>query len=163
MNTILLIGIFGCIVFIGWHIYSGYRSRKRYFESLTRFCDNLITEVGFSKKTLAQIIDGYYQNYDANFSADLLAFKALLENREDVNQQRLTLWNGLKTTEHDAVAEFIVGLGRHSVAEEVQKIKNARSRFEVFRTESAEKLKSEASIYFKVCILLGIAVVVLLL
>lgn len=163
MNALLIIGIFCAIVFIGWCIYRGYRERKLYFESLTRFCDNLITEIGFSKKTLAQIIDGYHRNYDANFSADLLGYRELLEKRGDVNQKGLTWWDGLKPNERDAVAEFFIGLGRHSVAEEVEKIKTARARFDVFRAESAEKLKSEASIYFKVCILLGIAVVVLLL
>jgi hypothetical protein len=54
-------------------------------------------------------------------------------------------------------------LGRHAAAEECEKLQNRKVQIQEFYTKSADALKREATIYLKICILLGIAVVVLLL
>jgi len=147
---ILLLGIFLSVVFIGFQVYKGYRDRKVYFDSLCRFCDNLITEIGFSKKTIAQIIESY--SYCRNFNIDLQHFK----------ERKILLWQNLKEIEKVVIAEFLQNLGKHAVSEEIEKITNAKERFEMFRASAMEKLKTEASIYLKISILLGIGIVILL-
>ena len=163
MKLALCAGIFGAFVFIGWWIYLGYRQRKQYFESLVRFCDNLITEIGFSKRTIAQIIGVYIDNYSPQFCTDLLGYKRLLERRENLARGKLVLWNGLRSAEKHAIGDFFLELGRHSAAEEIEKIRRFRERFDTSRTEAAEKLKRDASIHLKISILLGIGTVILLL
>ena len=163
MKLILCFGIFSAFVFIGRWIYHAFRARKQYFESLVRFCDNLVTEIGFSKKTVAQIIQTYIDGYSLQFAQDLLSYAGLLRRHEDLTHENLVLWTGLKTAERHIVTNFFLELGKHSVTEELEKIKKARGRFEAFRAESAEKLKRDASIYLKICILLGIGVVILIL
>ena len=163
MKMILCFGIFSAFAFLGWWIHRSFRNRKQFFESLVRFCDHLLMEIGFSRRTIVQIIDTYLDNYSPQFAGVLLQYKTLLDNREDLSRDKLTAWNGLKNAEAQNLTDFLLELGKHSVTEELEKIKTAKSRFEIFRAESTDKLKRDASIYFKICILLGIGVVILIL
>lgn len=143
-------------------MHRGFKLRKQFFESLVRFCNNLITEIEFSKRTVTQIIDAYIDGYSPQFADMLLSYKALVEARADVTYQNMVLWDKLKHAEAQAVADFFLGLGKHSSGGELGKIRNAKLRFEAFSAEAADKLKRDASIYFKICILLGVGVVILL-
>jgi len=158
LNLWLCSGIFLCFAGIGYFIHRKYRQRKQYFDSLVRFCDNLTTEIGFSKSTIAQIIKNYADNYSLQFVQDLLNYKNLLDAREDLTREKLDIC----VKEKRVIEDFFLELGRHSVGEELAKIQKSRERFEIFRTDATEKLKRDASIYFKICILLGIGVVILL-
>jgi len=162
INAFLCGGVFLGFGALGYFIYLGYKLRYRFFESLVRFCDNLGTEIGFSKKTIAQIIDTYIEGYSADFAEVLTQYRALIEARADITRESIILPAMLKKPEQEAVTDFFLSLGRHSSAEELGKIKNAKAAFEVFRSEASERLKRDASIYFKVCILVGIACVILL-
>ena len=162
-KLVLCLAIFLCFLVIGYQIHRAFRHRKQFFESLVRFCDHLTTEIGFSKRTIAQIIDAYLDNYSSQFAEVLVNYKALLDRNQDLTRGALALWGGLKSAEAQVVADFLLELGKHSAAEELEKIRKFRERFETLRQDATEKLKRDASIYFKICILLGIGVVVLLL
>jgi len=70
---------------------------------------------------------------------------------------------GLKTfIERDDVADFFYELGKHSAEEECEKIKSARLRFEAHLSAARERLSKDASIYFKICIIVGVGVVIIL-
>ena len=165
MNVILIGGIFCCFVFVGVVIYRTYHARKVYFECLVRFCDALVVEIGFSKRTIAQVIDGFVADMGCNspFRDDILGYKNLLEYNQDITRERIVLWDKLKPNEARGVVDFLLELGRHSVTEELEKIGKARARFEFNRAEATDKLKKEASIYLKISIIIGIGVVILLL
>ena len=157
--------VFICFVAIGWFVYRDYKLRKQFFESFLLLCDHMTTEIGFSKRTVSQIIDISIESYSPQFAQMLLGFRALLSNNQDITRENLSehMWSRLKPAERAFMCDFFMELGRHGAAEELDKIARKKSRGQVFCTAATEALKRDASIYFKICILLGIAAVILLL
>lgn len=149
--------IFGAFVFIGFHIWRTYKQRRDFFADLVRFCDHLTTEINFSKNTIEQVINRYIDTYNPQFAEVLLKYSHLLAENADITRQKLG-----EFIERDDVVDFFFELGKHSVHEECEKIKSARLRFDSLYLNAREKLSREASIYFKISIILGIGVVILL-
>ena len=165
MKLILLLSVFAAFAAVGYRIYLGYRKRKQFFESLLAFCQNLTVEINFSKNTVRLIIDTYIDGYCPHFATVLRGYSQLIDAKTDITRPQIDalMWNGLKTPEKTAIADFFHELGRHSVDEECQKIETKRTQFAAFYENASNALKREASIYLKICILLGIAAVILLL
>ena len=152
-----------CFIGVGYYVYCNFRNRKLYFASLVHFCDHLSTEIGFSKRTISQIIDTYIDGYSMQFAGNLRNYRDMLDRHEDLTADSIVLWERLNKAEADVIRGFLMELGRHSVTEELDKIRKARNRFELYLNEAADKLKRDASIYLKICILLGVGVVIVLL
>jgi hypothetical protein len=165
MKILLYLGTFGCFAAIAYFIYRGYRARKVFFENLVSYCNHLAVEISFSKRTAAEVIDAYADGYGRAFAGVVCEYRALIESRADVTREALSgiMWTRLKPSESAAVVDFFYELGKHSAAEELQKIENARKRFESFYENAREGLRRDASIYFKICILVGIGAVILML
>lgn len=158
LTLILCTTIFGSFVFIGFHIWRGYKIRRDFFADLVKFCDHLTTEINFSKNTVEQVIRRYIDTYNMQFAEVLLKYSHLLARNADITRESLK-----EFIVRDDVADFFFELGKHSAHEECEKIKSARLRFENLYQNAKDKLSHEASIYFKISIILGVGVVILIL
>lgn len=92
------------------------------------------------------------------FAEVLLKYSHLLARNADITRESLK-----EFIVRDDVADFFFELGKHSAHEECEKIKSARLRFENLYQNAKDKLSHEASIYFKISIILGVGVVILIL
>lgn len=164
MQLFFLIGIFAAFVLIGFYIWRNYRARKSFFESILSFCNHLGIEIAFSKNHIGHIIERYGSGYSRHFRNTLNAYNELLRARADITHEALTpiMWNGLKAAERIAVTNFFFELGRHGVEGEHEKLAAARESFGVFHKTAGKAMKSEASIYLKLSIIIGIGAVILL-
>jgi len=144
-------------VFIGFCIRKGYKRRRDFFHDCVRFCDHLATEINFSKNTVEQVIRRYIDTYNPGFAEVLLKYSHLLATNSDITRERLK-----EFIERDDVVDFFLELGAHSSMEELEKIKSARLRFDGHLAKASNKLSKEASVYFKICIILGVGAVILL-
>jgi len=104
-----------------------------------------------------QVIHRYIDTYNPQFAELLLKYSHLLAQNADITREALH-----EFMPRDDVVDFFFELGKHSAHEECAKIKSARLRFEAQYMTAREKLKLEASIYFKICIIVGVGVVILL-
>jgi len=150
--------VFTSFVYAGFRIRRGYKQRRDFFQDLVRFCDHLSTEINFSKNTVEQVIRRYIDTYSPEFAEVLLKYSHLVASKADITQDSLRQFIG-----REDVADFFFELGKHSSFEELEKTKSARLRFESHLTKARDKLSKEASIYFKICIILGVSAVILLL
>jgi len=150
--------VFATFVYIGFRIRRGYKYRRDFFGDLVKFCDHLITEINFSKNTVEQVIRRYIDTYNPGFAELLLKYSHLLAGNSDITRERLK-----EFIADDDVADFFLELGKHSSAEELEKIKSARARFDGYLAKANNKLSKEAGVYFKICIILGVGAVILLL
>ncbi|MCL2569839.1 MAG: hypothetical protein FWE16_01370 [Firmicutes bacterium] len=159
----LLVALVVPIVF-GYYIYRNYKCRKIFFQDTIAFCDHLSVEIGFSKNNLGYIIDTYKDSYAQHFYNTLVGYKTLLDNRIEITHGAVNsvVWRGLKPAEITTITDFLYELGRHGSHEEQSKIASKRVTFDHFFDQSKTALRREASIYFKLCIILGIALVILL-
>jgi len=157
LNFLLCSGVLATFVYLGFRIRRGFKTRRDFFGDAVRFCDHLTTEINFSKNTVEQVIRRYIGTYNLAFAELLLKYSHLLASNSDITRDALK-----EFIAHDDVADFFLQLGKHSSAEELEKIKAARSRFQSHLTGASEKLAKEATIYFKICIIIGVGVVILL-
>jgi stage III sporulation protein AB len=162
---VLLVGVFLLSVGVGFLIYRRFRERRNFYQSLLSFCNHLEMEIGFSKRTVSEIIGAYSDGYNKNLSKTLQEFRGMIDGRVDITRESLeaVMWSELKPEERGRLLDFLYELGRAGAREECEKIKNARSVFDDSYTRATEALRRDASIYFKICILVGIGMVVLLL
>ena len=159
-----LFAIFSGFVALGVFIYRNYLLRKRFFDSLLSFCSHLEIEINFSKSIIPQVIERYSHGYCKNFRAMLAGYSDLINTKQDISKENLNqlLWNKLKSHEKANVLDFLYELGRHGSSEENQKIQAKMVTFKKFHKLSETALAKDASIYLKICIIVGIASVILL-
>ena len=164
MQIILLALIFLSFTALGGYIFLGYKNRRVFFENALSFCDHLAIEISFSKNIVLQVIDRYKQSYGRAFKEVLEGYSTLLYNKQDVTRDSIDniMWNRLKPFEKEIVLEFFYELGRHGASEENEKLANKKVQFERIHEDAIKSQKREASIYLKICIILGIAAVILL-
>jgi hypothetical protein len=164
MNFFILLLIFCAFVAIGVFIYVAQRNRRLFFESLVSFCDHFSIEIAFSKNTIGHVIERYHSTYSPHFAAVLLGYRDLIESKQDLSQENLTriMWNRLKPHEANALAEFFYELGRHSSSEEEQKLSSKKLTFNKFRVDAEFKQRNEGAVLLKLCVVLGLAVVILM-
>jgi len=149
--------IFLFFCFIAFRIRRNYKQRRDFFADFVKFCDHLTTEINFSKNTIEQVIRRYIDTYNTKFAEVLLKYSHLLAGNADITRAALR-----EFISREDVVDFFYELGKHSAAEECEKIKAARLRFESEYKVARDKVSREASIYFKICIILGVGVVILL-
>ena len=164
MQLVFLVGIFFAFVALGMYIYLAYKSRKVFFENIVAFCDHLSIEISFSKNVILQVIERYNKSYSRNFQIVLDGYSKLLLEKQDITHASIKklMWNRLKPHESAIVTEFFYELGRHGASEENEKLSNKKIQFDDFLKTSTQAVRREASIYMKICIILGIAMVILL-
>ena len=164
MKIVLLIAIFVTFTSLGVYIYMHYRNRRRFFSDMLSFLAGFQIELNFSKNIISQVIERNHKNYSKHFRDVLTGYGNLIEGKCDITKDSLSsiMWNRLKPHESSAVTHFFYELGRHSVSEEIEKIASATALFNSMHAEACEKQKREASIYLKLCIILGLVTVILL-
>ena len=165
MKIFLLFAVFSGFLIAGFLIKRSYKQRKVFFEDIIAFCNHLLVEISFSKNTIATVIETYGNSYALQFRKVVFGYKTILAGKEDITLGKMNaiLWIKLKPPERSLIADFFYELGRHGAAEEAQKITNKKAQFDKFRENASARYSKDASIYFKICILLGVAAVILLL
>lgn len=156
-NFWLCSAVFASFVFIGYRVWRGYKQRRDFYESLVRFCDHLITEINFSKNTVEQVIRRYIDSYSVPFAEVLLKYTHLVAWNADITRERLRGF-----IDKEDVVDFFFELGKHNAIQECEKIRSARSRFDGHFQTARSRLTREASIYFRICIIVGVGAVILL-
>lgn len=164
MGFIFILFVCACFVGLGIYIYNVYKMRKVFYENLVSFCNHLSVEINFSKNTTSQVIDTYASGYSANFAKLLAGYKTMIDDKAEITRDGISalMWRRLKKHEQSIVGDFFYELGRHSLHEEQEKIANKKIQFEESLKAAQTALRREASIYLKICIILGIASVILL-
>jgi len=164
-HVLSLVIVFAFFVGLGFYVRYRYKSRKVFFQNLLSFCDHLLIEISFQKNTVGKIIETYGDSYARHFRGVLLEYQNLIDQKQDITRD--TVGNippkFLKSPEATQLADFFYELGRHGSCQESTKIKSRRVTFDNFYQLADKSLKRDASIYFKVLILIGVGAVILLL
>jgi len=157
--------MFSLCLGMGFYVWNRYRARKLFFASVVAFCDHMAIEISFSRDTIQRIIAKYGDSYTKHFRVVLQKYLSLIENKQDITRERIMeiQWTNLKANELTTITDLFYDLGRHGVFEEGKKIAGKRQIFDTFFNEAKEKFKTDASIYLKLFILMGIGAVILLL
>ena len=141
-----------------------YADREKVYRDAEQFTAELISEIGFKKTPLPVVIAQFAEGKSGKFCKTLSAFgnklgagvpqdKAAAEEAESVH---------LRKDEKKRLKEFLEGLGKTSLGDQMNVLKRAREEFAAKRDKCAEETKRLGGMYFKLAVLVGIALIVIL-
>lgn len=140
-----------------------YAEREKFFSEMTEFCAALKSDVGYVKKPLPQSVTDFCAGRKGDCSALLREYVNELKLKNCFNRDAQN-WDvaHLNLNEKKTLLSFLGGLGKTSVNEQLTFITKAENEFTEFKRKSAEENKKLGGMYFKLLVLLGLAILVIL-
>lgn len=141
-----------------------YADREKFYRDAEQFAAVLSGEIGFKKTPLPAVISRFTEGKTGGFCKVLTAFSAKLSAgvqqsaaaREEAEHARL------KKEEKKQLADFLSVLGTTALGDQLDGLRRAREEFGSKRAKCAEESKRLGGMYFKLAVLIGIALIVIL-
>lgn len=152
-----------CACYIGVIIKQHYVEREKYYRSLCEFITVLSTELSYKKTPLTQIIQGFREGRKGEIVNTLDEFMSRRRKDESDNAiaEKMEIKH-LKPAEKKEVLAFLGELGKSALDEQLAVVARAEKKFDMCRSKCAEESKKQGGMYFKLCVLLGLALIVIL-
>ncbi len=162
MKIILIIVVFICCVFIGLKISQYYKKRKKFFNSLCSYCDNLKISISYSQEKLNNITQKFIKEQQDEFAKLLKDFEFFIQNKISENEFRnCKELYFLNKDEKEDIMCFFCSLGNMAKDEEIEKIEISTLKFQNYYKKVSDDYKKFSSLYLKLFIVIGLAVVII--
>lgn len=141
-----------------------YAEREKFYADAEAFAARLVSELGFAKTPLPVIIAGFAEGKKGAFAEMLGRFAASLSLAGEREKAASSAADALKlkTEEKKEMKEFLSALGKTSLADQLDAAAHWKETFGGKRAKCAEETKRLGGMYFKLAVLLGIALIVVL-
>ena len=159
LKVICILCLFGLIVYVGYGILSYYKKRKQFYQDLIDFINYLNTEIAFLKTDLISIIDKNCNKYHNELNELLLLY---LTNIKAGKQNFDANIKVLSKEENLELNNFFNSLGKTNIEEQKVCIAHYKSRFCEQKQKSEEDVNKNGIVAFKLCIVVGIGVCIVL-
>lgn len=152
-----------CCCYGGILIKRHYAERQKFYKNAAEFANYLGTEISFKKTPLPTVIAQFAKGGKGGFYSTLTEFMDCKRKSLpfDLIMKRINAPH-MKNSEKKTVIEFLNGLGTNSLDDELAHVKRAESLFQASEKKCAEETKKLGGMYFKLAVLLGIAIIVML-
>lgn len=157
--------VFVAICYIGFSLKQIYQKKYRFYKEFCEFNQMLLDEITNYKSQLIKVIDKYLSVNKNNLSKILTTYKENLqnniivfENANDIIPKSLFL----SKEERLEIVDFFNNLGKSSYENEVQFLKRNLDNMKIKTTKAKEDTTKKGDLYFKLSIMLGFAVILLL-
>ena len=140
-----------------------YSEREKFYTDAEAFAAYLSSELGFKKTALPLLIETFRKERAGSFSAVLEKFSSMLASLgQDGAASAAAESSKLKREEKSRLAEFLSALGKTSLCDQLEHARRAEAEFSARRIACAEESKRLGGMYFKLAVLLGIALILIL-
>lgn len=141
-----------------------YAEREKFYRDAEAFAGYLISEVGFRKTSLPAVITQFAEGKKGAFARTLTAFAAALSLGTPQERAASDAAEGakLRADEKRELKEFFASLGKTALADQLGGAGRAQAAFAARRARCAEETVRLGGMYFKLAVLLGIALIVML-
>ncbi len=164
MKWVLLAVLFAVCVAIGYVFSMKYKRRVQFYSALILFAQKLDVEINYSRERLKKLIENMDEKTKKNLFGLDKNFLNYLSGSEQLTQEALFKnCPVLKPDEKQMVFLFFKSLGRSDVSGQSKEIGNFLKRFDENLTKCAAENKKYGSLSFKLGIIAGLFVVVILL
>lgn len=141
-----------------------YAEREKFYRDAEAFAVRLKSEIASRKTPLPNIISEFCEGRKGEFVGCIAAFGQRLRAgaaqekaaREEAEKTRL------RKEEKKQFADFLSALGKTALREQLSEIARATEEFAAKRVACAEESKRLGGMYFKLAVLVGIALIVIL-
>lgn len=148
--------------YVGILIKKRYKEREKYYARALAFANTLSSEISLQKTPIPTIAQKFVGSEMGEFERTIEESMRLLSMGEGDKIAESIGGNLLKTEEKTEMASFISGLGKTTVEDQVAMIRGYEKIFEDKRAKCAKECKNMGSMYFKLCVLLGLALILIL-
>ena len=145
--------------YIGLLIKRRYSARVKFFKSATDFCRMLQDELSMRKTPMPEICAKFLDGRKGQFEDYLSEWCEKAKTHEDVDKDKCRL---LKNDETKDLTTFLCNLGKTDLKDQLSHVSHYEKCFEKKTDECEEQNKKTGSMYFKLCVLLGLAVILIL-
>lgn len=162
LKTILIIVLILLISCIGYGFSYYYIQRKKFFDSLVFFIQNMKNDINFSQDKLIEIID---RNLNVVTNKDLNTLLCNYKNLIISNIDKRKLFcniNFLKENEKEIIFIFFKGLGKTDVFNQIELLDKFSNKLTEFYSNATHESKKYSSLYLKLGILFGLFVAIIL-
>ena len=158
-KIICLILLFILIVYVGYGILSYYKKRRQFYEDLINFVNYLNTEIAFLKTDLISLVENNCDKYHREMNCALQNYLKILKYGKGVVQNKISI---LKDDENLELDNFFNSLGKTNLQEQQVCIAHYKERFSQQKLATEQEIDKKGSVYFKLCIVLGLGVCIVL-
>lgn len=160
MRYFLLIFIFIICALIGYQIKNKFRQQLIVLRILDEFINYLYLNISIYKINLTEIINNYLiQQNNINAKLCEIFKKNAILSRFDIENINKQIYDpDIKISVND----FILNLGKNELINECEKIKSFKLLLKEYINKTNQELKEKGDLYFKICLAIGLVIVILL-
>ena len=148
--------------YVGILVKNGYKDNTKLYKDLIEFCDLYKGELSYEKATLIDIISRFCANKKGK-TADI--FKEYAKDMQSSGQffRDVEKWNvaHLKKEQKQEILDFLNGLGKSGTTEQMSFVNKHLESFSKRKKQAEEDEKKKGNMFFKLFVLLGIALMVI--
>ena len=164
MKIFLIVGLFLICFGIGFFISNKYKKRLNFFKALVMICQKLNVEISFSRERLKNLVSSFDQKTKDALCGMMDNYLSFIDKETSLEQDSLFKnINFLKEDEKNIVFLFFKSLGRSDVDSQSKELSNFEKRFDELVSSSSEDNKKYGKMSFKLGIMAGLMLVVILL
>ncbi|MFA6859847.1 MAG: stage III sporulation protein AB [Clostridia bacterium] len=164
MKFVLLILIVASCSFLGYSISGYYRKREKFYFDIHSFICSLQLEINFFENKLKKIVAEKGQNFGKEFSQVINYFEQFLLSSSKSLQEKdmfAGIWF-LSTDEKQFIFPFFLSLGKFNSSNQVASLENFKKHFYDCSQNSKKENEKFGSLIFKLGILFGILIALIL-
>lgn len=147
--------------YIGLLVKKGYKENTAIYKGLKEFCDQFKTELTYEKTAVIDFCSKFSKGQRA--VADLINEYTASLQKEGQFQRDVEKWElaHLKREEKQEIVTFFNGLGKSPTKEQLAFVEKYGELFKSRLANAIEQEKKKGNMYFKLFVLLGVALMVI--
>ncbi len=154
-----LLALIAC--YFGLLIKRRYKSRAEYYKSACEFVKCVATELSMKKTPMPDIAENFLKGRNGDFEKTVETWLDLARKGKTFAYENATV-SFLKNEEKKQIADFFSALGKTALDDQLSHAGYYENVFEAKRAKCEDESKKLGGMYFKLCVLLGIAIMLIL-
>lgn len=164
MKIFLIVFLFLLCLGAGFVVSNKYRKRANFFKALVMICQKLNVEISFSRERIKTLMSSFDAKTKESLCGMMDNYLAFIDKESPLEKETLFKnINFLKEDEKNVIFLFFKSLGRSDVDSQSKELANFEKRFEDLVSTSTEENKKYGKMSFKLGIVAGLMMVVILL
>ncbi len=140
-----------------------YRDRALFYKSACEYAQTMTSELTLNKTPIPVIAQKFGQGRKGDFERVLSECVELAKEGKPLDEisQKVSVPR-LKAEEKKEILSFLCGSGKSALNDQLSQVAHYREKFEQRRKKCEDDSKKLGGMFFKLCVLLGIAIMLIL-
>ena len=154
-----LLALIAC--YVGLLIKRKYKSRAEYYKSACEFAKCVTTELSMKKTPMPDVAENFLKGRNGDFEKTVETWLDLARKGQTFAYENASV-SFLNNDEKKPIADFFSALGKTALNDQLSHIGYYENVFESKKSKCEDESKKLGGMYFKLCVLSGIAIMLIL-